>query len=299
MGLCQGWNRTAPGRTQPSEDTGWASEDSIPFRGNLRKVIEIRVHSVRNEAPGRLLGAEDDPSLDLWGCYTGVCIYHDAASCPLRFVYFTACKIYLNKKKSITEEKWFQARESGARDRKSKVGAERAVSSRKERARRMKGWAEAEGCGKTGTESSRECGRGGRGGAEAATSTGGTAGTVGMKWQLGLRGQLTLSSEEPLLHPFTDRVLGALAQPGKELRHITGFCQAVWLTLVTTLGDKSVARFSDIPTTRQPWDASSCRHSELKREGLSFSLNSPTSAAHLTFRVCRWLGCDTRHLEQG
>lgn len=69
--------------------------------------------------------------------------------------------------------------------------------------------------------------------------------------------------------------------------------------LVATLGDKSEDRFSDVPTTRQPWDSSSCRNSELRREGLSFSLNSPTSAAHLTFGVCRWLGCDTRHLEQG
>lgn len=75
----------------------------IPFRGNSRKVIGIRIevpHSVRKEARGACWGSGDVLHLYPGGGYTGVHIYmhQNAPSCSLRFVCFTVCKLDLSQK---------------------------------------------------------------------------------------------------------------------------------------------------------------------------------------------------------
>lgn len=42
--------------------------------------------------------------LDPGGGYVALSVYQKPLSCPRRFVYFTVCKLYLNKEISVTEE---------------------------------------------------------------------------------------------------------------------------------------------------------------------------------------------------
>lgn len=182
----------------------------IPFRGNSRKAIAIRTvvtHSARKEAPGSLLGAGDIPYLYLGGNYAGAGIYQSVSSCPPRLVYFTVCKIHLNKKFNNRRE-MVPGRAEECQRQREPSGARAAASRLEERARWVEGWTETPGSGR---RRERENSGGEEGKAGRTPSSGGMAGG---KWRLGLRCQLTLRASEPPLILLQ----AASAYPGNEPR---------------------------------------------------------------------------------
>lgn len=147
----------------------------IPFRGNSRKAIAIRTvvtHSARKEAPGSLLGAGDIPYLYLGGNYAGAGIYQSVSSCPPRLVYFTVCKIHLNKKFNNRRE-MVPGRGEECQRQREPSGARATASSLEERARWVEGWTETPGSGR---RRERENSGGEEGKAGRTPSGGGMAG---------------------------------------------------------------------------------------------------------------------------
>lgn len=174
----------------------------IPFRGNSRKAIAIRTvvtHSARKEAPGSLLGAGDIPYLYLGGNYAGAGIYQSVSSCPPRLVYFTVCKIHLNKKFNNRRE-MVPGRGEECQRQREPSGARATASSLEERARWVEGWTETPGSGRR-RERERTVGeRRGRRGAHPAVAA--WLGEVGALPEM----PVDLESLRTTLDPFTGSI---------------------------------------------------------------------------------------------